>query len=167
MGATFLLLESTSRSIHSSERKSRQYTRTAVTMKDRGDAVEHSTILDPEKINATADPAAETDTQSGDDLDGPNSQKHVFSDPIAAEHWRNVYEKAGYENRHRFDPEFTWTAEDERKLVRRVDLRIMTWAVSDIPTTILVQLWGVQIRFRRLAHQFNCSKYVFNVCILT
>lgn len=132
MSATFLILESISRSIHSSERKTRQCTRTAVTMKDRGIATEHSTTLDPEKINATADPATETDTQSVDDLDGPNSRNHVFSDPVAAEHWRNVYEKAGYENRHRFDPDFTWTAEDERKLVRKVDLRIMTWAVSGI-----------------------------------
>lgn len=116
-------------------------------MKDRGDAaVEHSTTLDPEKINATADPAAETESQSGDDLDGPNSRKHVFSDPLAAEHWRNIYEKAGYENRHRFDPDFTWTAEDERKLVRKVDLRIMTWAVSILlckyPSVIRKCAWG-------------------------
>lgn len=108
-------------------------------MKDRGIATERSTTLDPEKINATADPATETDTQSVDDLDGPNSRNHVFSDPVAAEHWRNVYEKAGYENRHRFDPEFTWTAEDERKLVRKVDLRIMTWAVSGIQSTTWAQ----------------------------
>lgn len=107
-------------------------------MKDRGDAVERSVTLDPEKINATADPAADTDSQSVGDLDGPNSRQHVFSDPLAAEHWRNIYEKAGYENRHRFDPEFTWTAEDERKLVRKVDLRIMTWAVSGIQSTAWV-----------------------------
>ena len=105
-------------------------------MKDRGDAVKHSTTLDPEKINATADPAAETDSQRVHGLDSQNSRNHVFSDPVAAEHWRNIYEKAGYENRHRFDPEFTWTAEDERKLVRKVDLRIMAWAVSGLPATI-------------------------------
>lgn len=100
-------------------------------MKDRGDAVEHSTTLDPEKFKAKGDPTTEADSQSGDDLDGDNSRNHVFSDPLAAEHWRSIYEKAGYENRHRFDPGFTWTAEDERKLVRKVDLRIMTWAVSN------------------------------------
>lgn len=103
-------------------------------MKDRGDAAENSTTLDPEKVNVTADSATEAGSQSVDDHDSPNSENHIFSDPIAAEHWRNVYEKAGYENRHRFDPEFTWTAEDERKLVRKVDLRIMTWAVSNLPT---------------------------------
>lgn len=104
-------------------------------MKDRGDAVEHSITLDPEKIKATTNRATEADSQGGDDLDGPNSRNHVFSDPLAAEHWRNIYEKAEYENRHRFDPEFTWTAEDERKLVRKVDLRIMTWAVSGLQAT--------------------------------
>lgn len=109
---------------------SRQYPRAAFTMKDRGDAVDHSTTLDPEKLKATVDPTTEADSQSGDDLDGNNSRNHVFSDPLAAEHWRNIYEKAGYENRHRFDPGFAWTADDERKLVRKVDLRIMTWAVS-------------------------------------
>ncbi|KAI1085799.1 MFS general substrate transporter [Whalleya microplaca] len=53
---------------------------------------------------------------------------HVFSDPAVADHWRNVYEKARYENRHRFDPEYKWTAEEEKRLVRKVDFRIMTWA---------------------------------------
>ena len=58
-----------------------------------------------------------------------SSTEHVFSDPAVASHWRNVFEKAGYENRHRFDPSFTWTAEEERKLLRKVDVRIMLWCV--------------------------------------
>jgi hypothetical protein len=45
---------------------------------------------------------------------------HVFADPATADYWRNKYEKAGYENRHRFDSELTWTAEEERKIVRKV-----------------------------------------------
>ncbi|KAI1417752.1 MFS general substrate transporter [Hypoxylon sp. FL1857] len=53
---------------------------------------------------------------------------HVFSDPSVAEHWRGVYEKARYENRHRFDPDYKWTAEEERRLVRKIDARIMVWA---------------------------------------
>lgn len=52
---------------------------------------------------------------------------HVFSDPNVADYWRGVYEKAQYEGRHRFDPTLTWSAEEERKLKRRVDWRIMTW----------------------------------------
>ncbi|KAK0638485.1 major facilitator superfamily domain-containing protein [Cercophora newfieldiana] len=57
-----------------------------------------------------------------------SSDEHIFKDPTVANHWRGVYEKANYENRHRFDPDFTWTAEEEKKLVRKIDLRIMLWA---------------------------------------
>ena len=35
-----------------------------------------------------------------------SSDEHVFSDPAVAEHWRHVFEKARYENRHRFDPNY-------------------------------------------------------------
>lgn len=49
-----------------------------------------------------------------------SSRDHIFSDPATADYWRLKYEKAGYENRHRFDPEAEWSAEEERKLVRKV-----------------------------------------------
>lgn len=49
-----------------------------------------------------------------------STEEHVFSDPSIADHWRKVYEKAEYENRHRFDPNYQWSAEDEKKLVRKV-----------------------------------------------
>lgn len=45
---------------------------------------------------------------------------HVFADPKVAEYWRDVYEKAQYEGRHRFDPEITWSADEEKKLKRKV-----------------------------------------------
>lgn len=45
---------------------------------------------------------------------------HVFSDPNVAAYWRNVYNEAKYESRHRFDPEFTWSAQSERLLKRKV-----------------------------------------------
>lgn len=49
-----------------------------------------------------------------------STDDHPFADPAMATHWREVYEKADYENRHRFDPEFKWTAEEEKRLVRKV-----------------------------------------------
>jgi len=49
-----------------------------------------------------------------------STDDHIFTDPVIADYWRKVYEKAKYENRHRFDPSYTWTAEEERKLVRKV-----------------------------------------------
>lgn len=53
--------------------------------------------------------------QSTDD-----SSVHVFSDPARAELWKKRYEDAGYENRHRFDPNYQWTEAEEKKLVRKV-----------------------------------------------
>lgn len=47
-------------------------------------------------------------------------EDHVFSDAVTARYWRDVYDQAQFEGRHRFDPEFTWTAEEEKRLVRKV-----------------------------------------------
>lgn len=68
---------------------------------------------------------ANTDTSASSlrelSADGYGStDEHVFSDPIIADRWRKVYEKAQYENRHRFDPSYQWSAEDEKKLIRKV-----------------------------------------------
>lgn len=51
--------------------------------------------------------------------------EHAFSDPAVAQKWRSVYEGAAYECRHRYDPTYNWTAEEERRLVRRLDVRVM------------------------------------------
>ncbi|KAF5687603.1 permease [Fusarium circinatum] len=64
---------------------------------------------------------------SGDET-ANSSLEHPFSDPEVADRWRKVYENAQYENRHRFDPSFTWTAQEEKKLVRKIDFRICLWA---------------------------------------
>jgi len=49
-----------------------------------------------------------------------SGRDHVFSDPKVADYWRNVYETAHYEGRHRFDPTFTWSAAEELRLKRKV-----------------------------------------------
>ena len=56
-----------------------------------------------------------------------SSDEHVFKDPNVADYWRGIYEKARYENRHRFDPDFKWTAEEEKKLVRKVSFLVVGW----------------------------------------
>ncbi|KAI9047371.1 hypothetical protein LZ554_008817 [Drepanopeziza brunnea f. sp. 'monogermtubi'] len=53
---------------------------------------------------------------------------HVFTNPTVGEYWRKKYYDANYEGRHRFDPAFTWTADEEKRLRRKVDMRIITWA---------------------------------------
>lgn len=53
-------------------------------------------------------------------------EDHPFSDRVTAQYWREVYEKAEYEGRHRLDPNYTWTADEERKLVRKVSA-VFVW----------------------------------------
>ena len=43
-----------------------------------------------------------------------------------------------YEGRHRYDPSFRWSADEEKKLVRTIDIRICAWVcltffVSGVP----------------------------------
>lgn len=47
-------------------------------------------------------------------------EPHIFTNPARADHWRDVYEKARYECRHRFDPSFQWSAQDEKRAARKV-----------------------------------------------
>lgn len=56
-----------------------------------------------------------------EDIDGDygSYHGHVFSDPKVAEYWRNVYDTATYEGRHRFDPNFSWTAAEEKAVKRK------------------------------------------------
>ncbi|KAJ0419634.1 major facilitator superfamily domain-containing protein [Aspergillus carlsbadensis] len=56
-----------------------------------------------------------------------SAEPHMFSDPARAAYWRDLYEKSKYEGRSRFDPALTWTAETERRLKMKLDLRIMLW----------------------------------------
>ncbi|KAK1750132.1 major facilitator superfamily domain-containing protein [Echria macrotheca] len=79
------------------------------------------------KGSATASVTASRENL-GDNEGYGSSDEHIFKDPAVASHWRAVYESASYENRHRFDPDFTWSPEEEKKLVRKIDLRIMVWA---------------------------------------
>lgn len=48
---------------------------------------------------------------------------NVFQDPEVRAYYVGVYEKAKYECRHVFDADLTWTKEEERKLVRKLDWR--------------------------------------------
>ncbi|KAH8691994.1 putative pantothenate transporter [Talaromyces proteolyticus] len=65
------------------------------------------------------------------------SDKNPFLDPEVAEYWRLTYEKSQYECRHVFDPALTWSEEEERKLVRRLDWRVCLWAC--------VMFFGLQV----------------------
>lgn len=88
-----------------------------------------------EKSISPNDISVPVSSRSSDDIDLEaksgdygSGREHIFSDPLIAEHWRSIYENAHYEGRHRFDPEFVWSAEEEKKVLRKIDLRIISWA---------------------------------------
>lgn len=61
--------------------------------------------------------------------DEATDSRNPFLDPDVAEYWGTVYEKAQYECRHVFDPSLTWTPEEEKAIIRKLDWRICLWAV--------------------------------------
>ena len=50
--------------------------------------------------------------------------KNPFDDPEIAEYYRALYESSGYESRSAFDPDFDWSADEEKKLVRKLNVRV-------------------------------------------
>lgn len=52
---------------------------------------------------------------------GPNP----FKDPFLAEHYAQVYENAKYECRKAFDPQLEWSLEEDKKLMKKVDRRVI------------------------------------------
>ncbi len=97
---------------------------------------------------------------SGSEEGGYATEKNPFADPVAAEHWRQVYEKSRYECRHVFDPNLTWTEEEEKRIVRKLDWRICLWAVSRVILPIVPAshrgrgggVGGREMRWRPLNH---------------
>jgi hypothetical protein len=69
----------------------------------------------------------------------PFEKKNPFADDEAAAYWRQVYDDCQYECRHEFDPLLTWSAEEERHLVRKLDWKVCLWAVSS--SILILQLF--------------------------
>ena len=55
---------------------------------------------------------------------------NIFADPEVAAYYKDVYENATYECRHVFDPAATWTPEEEKAVIRKLDLRVCFWACT-------------------------------------
>jgi len=85
---------------------------------------EETTFSDPVPIKQSGIASSSESDEEGDQF-----KKNPFLDPDVAAHWKAVYEASQYECRHVFDPELTWTAEEEKQLVTRLDWRVCLWAV--------------------------------------
>ncbi|CZR59453.1 probable permease of the major facilitator superfamily [Phialocephala subalpina] len=80
--------------------------------------------FDTKGTKSQADVIAESVDTDRDLSDNP------FSDPDIAAHYAALYEKSQYECRHVFDPTLAWSAEEEKKLVRKLDWHVCLWACT-------------------------------------
>jgi hypothetical protein len=55
---------------------------------------------------------------------------NIFADPEVKAYYVDVYEKAKYECRHVFDADLTWTPQEEKRLVRKLDWHVCLWACT-------------------------------------
>ncbi|SCV03025.1 LANO_0G01684g1_1 [Lachancea nothofagi CBS 11611] len=53
-----------------------------------------------------------------------SEKRNPFLDPQIEKHYRGVYEKCGYECAGVFDPDLTWSQAEEKRLLRKLDLRV-------------------------------------------
>ena len=101
--------------------------------------VEHPSRSPYETLVDHKDHTIETTKQAEElSTDGDNP----FADPEVAERYAVLYEKAQYECRHVFDPTMTWTPEEEKAIVRKLDWRVCLWAVC---SPALKQRWYMLI----------------------
>jgi len=66
---------------------------------------------------------------STDDLDSVRALKQVDGEAFASGGQTRFYEPINsYEGKHRWDPKAEWTEAEEKRVVRRLDFRITSWA---------------------------------------
>lgn len=90
-------------------------------------AVNRYTIDDDDNKGETHVKKFSISSSSDEDLESTDAEStavNPFSDPVVAEYYRGVYEDAKYESRKAFDPDFQWTAKEEKKLLWKLDLRV-------------------------------------------
>lgn len=88
------------------------------------------TVLDDEIGDPlpTKAEAKELSEDSGPEDAYEGHGENPFKDEAVAEHWRQVYHDSQYECRHVFDPTLTWSEEEEKAIIRKLDWRVCLWA---------------------------------------
>ncbi len=89
---------------------------------------------------------------------------NIFADPEVKAYYVDLYEKAQYECRHAFDADLTWTKEEEKKLVRRLDWHGMSrWLPMPFEMSLMnpvVCLWACVMFFSLQIDRGNISQAV-------
>ncbi|PSK35200.1 hypothetical protein C7M61_004865 [Candidozyma pseudohaemuli] len=80
-----------------------------------GRSVEKSDL----KVDTESALGEPSDLEDQTEFEDPNP----FLDPFIADHYRQIYDECEYECREAFDPHFTWTKEEDKKVMRKVDRR--------------------------------------------
>lgn len=60
---------------------------------------------------------------------GSEDSSNIFKDPAIATYYSEIYDKSQYECRHLFDPEFTWTAKEDKQILRKNDWYVTFWTL--------------------------------------
>jgi hypothetical protein len=93
-------------------------------------AVEHCGLL---KMGNDIEAAAPHTTRISEDASSIKPLAKVGREELAD----IVPPHESYEGRHRFDPHASWTVEEERRVVRKTDLRLLTW--------LCLMMFGLQV----------------------
>jgi MFS transporter, ACS family, DAL5 transporter family protein len=87
---------------------------------------------------------------------------NIFSDPEIKAYYIGVYEKAQYECRRVFDADLTWSKEEEKKLVRKLDWHgiLKPQLTGNLELIRAVCLWACIMFFSLQVDRGNISQAV-------
>ncbi|EER31281.1 conserved hypothetical protein [Candida tropicalis MYA-3404] len=111
--------------------------------------------------------------ESGSSLESEEFLKNPFLDPKVEEYYRALYEESKYESYSAFDPQFEWTKEEEKKVVKKINIRVAL--------TACILFVGLQVDRGNMAqavsdnlledlgmttNDYNTGNTIFYVCFL-
>ncbi|KAI9665350.1 MAG: hypothetical protein M1831_001787 [Alyxoria varia] len=112
----------------------------------------------------------EDDSRSPSESLGNNTAEATFVTDGLDEHYKPL---KSYEGAHRFDPKFQWSDEDEKKVVRKLDIRICAWvclaffALQLDRGNITQALAGDMLEELNLTtNDYNTGQTIFYICFL-
>ncbi|KAM0748405.1 MFS general substrate transporter [Meredithblackwellia eburnea MCA 4105] len=124
--------------------------------------------------SGTKTPASQHSTDDEEKLEKPGASTYsydtVFDDPVLAKYYAPP---DNYESKHRFDPKATWTSEEEKKLIRKVDVRVclfvcVCFAALQLDRGNISQALSdnMLVDLKISTNDYNLGQTIFYVCFL-